>query len=215
MSVKTAVHTVYKSEVGKRLPSVTTVIGILNKPALLKWAWQCGVDGIDYLKARDAAADAGTLAHAMILAHIKDEKLDMSEYSKETIDLAENSFLSYLEWEKNRKLEPVLVEKPLVSAMGYGGTPDFYGKIDGTPTLLDFKTGKGLYDEYTIQISAYNQLLMDNGYQPADSLRLLKIGRDANDNYEEKVISNITIPWEIFKHCLEIYGLQNKLRRGE
>lgn len=209
---KTSVHTVYKSPIGQRLPSVTTVIGILNKPALLKWAWQCGVDGIDYLKARDAAGDAGTLAHAMILAHIKEEPLDQSEYSKETIDLAENSFLSFLSWEKDHHLAPQLVEKPLVSALGFGGTPDFYGLVDAAPTLLDFKTGKGLYDEYTIQLAAYNRLLVDNGYPPAEQFRLLKIGRDANDNYEEKVIKDINIPWQIFENCLRIYQLQKQMK---
>lgn len=209
---KNSVHTVYKSKDGKRLPSVTTILGILNKPALLKWAWQCGIDDIDYLKARDSAADAGTLAHSMILAHLKGEKSDTTEYSKEIIDLAENSFLSYLEWERGKKLEPVLIETPLVSECGYGGTMDFYGKVDDVLTLVDFKTGKGIYDEYIIQVSAYDRLLTDNQYPPAKSWRILRIGRDANDNYEEKVIKDIAPAWAIFQHCLSIYRLQKEMK---
>src|SRR5438093_1588565 len=38
----TASHTVYKNAAGKRVPGVTTILGILNKPALLKWAWEQG-----------------------------------------------------------------------------------------------------------------------------------------------------------------------------
>ena len=31
-------HTVYKTADGIRVPGVTTVLGVLNKPALIKWA---------------------------------------------------------------------------------------------------------------------------------------------------------------------------------
>jgi predicted RecB family nuclease len=205
---KTSVHTVYKVD-DARVPSVTTIIGILNKPALLKWAWQCGVDGIDYLKARDSAADAGTLAHSMILAHLKREELDTSEYSKDTIDQAENSFLSYLNWEKQHTLDPMIVEQPLVhQALKYGGTPDFYGKVDETLSLVDFKTGKGLYPEYEYQLAAYAYMLPEM----PQIFRILRIGRDANDDYEEKTFTQIDKQWEIFNHCLEIYNLQKEMK---
>lgn len=210
---KTAVHTVYKVN-DVRVPSVTTIIGVLNKPALLKWAWQCGVDGIDYLKARDAAADAGTLAHSMILAHLKGEQPDTAEYSKETIDLAENSFLSYLQWEKEHQVKPVLVETPLVDEeYKYGGTPDMVGEVDSELCLVDFKTGKGLYPEYEIQLSAYLNILCKN--YPIKRSRLLLIGRSADDNYTEKTFSDLSLQWQLFTHCLAIYNLQKVINKGE
>ena len=86
---KKKIHTVYKLADGSRVPSVTTALGILNKPKLLNWAWKCGVDGLDYRAVRDNAADIGTLAHYFILCHLKHETPDTSEYSQSDIDKAE------------------------------------------------------------------------------------------------------------------------------
>ena len=86
-------HTQYKLASGTKVPGVTTVLSLLNKPALVKWANNLGLQGIDSNKYRDAAADIGTLAHAMIQAHLQNEKLDTSQYSAQQIDLAENGMV--------------------------------------------------------------------------------------------------------------------------
>jgi len=214
--MKTKLHTVYKLPNNERVPSVTTVLSVLEKEGLHGWIARVTKDGQDWRSVRDAAADAGTLAHSLILAHLKGETLNTDEYSKDTINQAENSFLSYLSWEKGKDIKPVLVETPLVTEMGYGGTPDLYAVIDGVPSLVDFKTGKSIqYDEYVIQVSAYNRLLIDNGYEPAESWRLLRIGRGEDDSYEERYIRDIGTAWQIFVHCLEIYKLQKLLREGK
>ena len=58
---------IYKTKDGKRVPSVTTITGRFKESGgLIWWAWDLGIQGIDYRKVRDSAADAGTLAHAMI-----------------------------------------------------------------------------------------------------------------------------------------------------
>jgi len=212
---KTSTHTVYKLPDGMRVPSVTTVLGILEKEGLHGWIARVTKDGQDWRSVRDAAADAGTLAHSFILAHLKGEKLNADEYSNNTISQALNSFKSYLSWETGKSIKPILVEQPLVTEMGYGGTPDLYAEIDGVPSLVDFKTGKALYSEYEIQIAAYNRLLLDNGYDPAESWRLLRIGRGEDDGYEERYIRDIGASWQIFVHCLEIYKLQKLLKEGK
>ena len=43
---KANAHTQYKLVDGTKVPSVTTVLGILNKPALVKWANNLGLQGI-------------------------------------------------------------------------------------------------------------------------------------------------------------------------
>ncbi len=45
---KTKIHTVYKAKAGERVPYVTTILGILNKPALIEWAWKLGTEGTFY-----------------------------------------------------------------------------------------------------------------------------------------------------------------------
>lgn len=210
VSSRSNIHTPYKLVDGTRVPSVTTVLGELAKPALIHWAWDLGIKQIDYRTYRDELANIGSLAHAMILAHLKSEKPDTSAYSAAQIDLAENCFLSYLEWERQHKLEPIMIEQPLISeAFKYGGTPDYYGKIDNILSLMDFKTGKAIYPEYFYQLAAYSQLLPNM----PDQFRVLNIGRSEDEKFIEQVKSDLTIEWQIFQRALEIYQLKRRINK--
>jgi hypothetical protein len=52
---------------GKRVPSVTTIISrFKDSGGLIHWAWQQGMDGLDYRETRDKAALAGHLAHYLM-----------------------------------------------------------------------------------------------------------------------------------------------------
>jgi len=211
---KTKIHTVYKLGSGERVPSVTTILGILNKPALLDWAWKCGCDGLDYKAVRDQAGDIGTLVHYLIMCHLTKTEPDTSEYSAQDIEKAENCLIKYWDWEKGHETEPVLVETPLVSDVyQFGGTIDFFGVIDGQPTLLDFKTGKAIYPEFFYQLAAYKQLLTEQGYL-VEVTKILRIGRDENEGFEERTLGKLDKQWELFLNCLNIYQLQKEIRKG-
>ena len=211
---KTDIHTVYKLKSGQRVPSVTTVLGILNKPALLNWAWQCGIEDKDYKAVRDNAADIGTLAHLMAIGFLAGKEVDTSEYSKQDIETAENCCLSFWEWSKVHKVDIVFCEKPLISELyKFGGTIDFYGSLDGEPTLLDIKTGKAIYDEMIYQVAAYYYLLRENAY-PVKHIRIIRVSKTANETYEDRFIPQRTIElgYKVFLNCLDIYNIQRLLK---
>jgi len=211
-SKKSKAHITYKFPDGTKVPGVTTVLGVLNKPALVIWANRLGLQGIDSSKYRDEMADIGTLAHQMIVDYFKKEKTDTSEYSKSQIDLAENCLLSFWEWEKGHKIEVILAEAPLISHQyGYGGTIDCFCKLDGQPTLLDFKTGKAIYPEFFYQLAAYEQLLAEARHL-IEVTRILRIGRDADEGFEERTVGKLDKQFEIFKHCLAIYNLKKETK---
>lgn len=208
---KNKIHIRYKTKDGKVVPGVTTVLGILNKPALMHWAWDLGIKGIDYRKFRDDKADIGTLAHYLIMCHLQGIKPDTSDYSANQIDKAENAVISFYEWEKEHKHKPILIEEPLVSERyGYGGTCDLLTEVGNELWLVDFKTGKALYKEFTMQVATYFHLLKENGYA-ADSIKILRIGRDETEGFEEKTIKDCETGWQIFLRCLDIYNLQKLL----
>lgn len=212
-SNKVKIHTVYKPANGERVPSVTTVLGILNKPALLEWAWKLGTEGIDYKAIRDTAADIGSLAHYLILCHLKGIEPDTSEYSQQVIDKAETCLIKFWDWEKGHTLKPTLIETPLVSELyRFGGTPDWFGLIDGVDEMVDFKTGKGLYVEFFYQLAAYNQLLQEAGYV-SKRARILRIGRDENEGFEERMVTGLAKQWDVFLNCLNIYNLQREIKK--
>ncbi len=214
-ATKTKAHTIYKLADGTKVPGVTTVLSVLNKPALVKWANNLGLQGIDSNKFRDKMADIGTLAHLMILNYFKDIEGDYSEYSKDDIDKAENCLISFYSWVKENKVEPIDIEIPLISKrFGYGGTIDLYCKLNGIATLVDFKTSKAIYEEMFIQVAAYWQILVESKRHITQA-RILRIGRDESEGFEDHNITDIDLYWQIFYHALNIYQIKNKIKRGE
>ena len=209
---KSKAHTIYKLEDGTKIPGVTTVLGILNKPALVIWANRLGLQGIDSTKYRDEMADIGTLSHKLILDYFNKVETDTSDYSANQIELAENCLLSFWAWEKEHKIEVVMAEVPMVSNVyKYGGTIDCYCKLDGKMTLLDFKTGKAIYPEMFYQLAAYQELLSETGAL-VENTRILRIGRDADEGFEEQLVDNLEKQFEIFEHCLAIYNLKKEVK---
>lgn len=206
-------HTVYKTANGDRVPGVTTVLGVLNKPALIKWANDLGLQGIDSTKYRDAAASIGTLVHAMVEANLKGLELDVTDFTPNEIQQAEVGFKKFIDWKTNRNFEIIASEQSLVSEINkYGGTIDCVAKVDGKVTLVDFKTGKGVYNEMFAQVSAYNELLKERGIH-TEEIMILRIGRNDDEGFEVRTLqtSDISSYFNIFKSCLDIYEVKKKV----
>lgn len=204
-------HVRYKTSEGKIVPGATTITGLLNKPFLVTWANRLGLEGIDSSTYTDEAAKVGTLAHALIQADLQDDTIDRNLYSPQQMDLAENAVLSFFEWKSHHQIKVIFCEKQMVSdTMLYGGTVDCYCKLDGKPTLLDFKTGKAIYEEYFVQLAAYAELLRENGY-PVEQVRILRVGRDETEGFEERSVADTRKWFEIFKKLLDIYYIKKEL----
>jgi len=201
----------YVDKHGERLPSVTQILGVAwAKPALVAWAHREGVAGRPLNKARDDAAEAGTAAHELILARMGGPPADLTRYSKEAGSAARISDHHAQGWVSEHTFEPVVVETALVSTkMGYGGTPDWYGLLDGIPTVLDLKTG-GLYPEQLVQAAAYRLLLIEAGHK-VDRLLLLRAPRTLSGHPEtlermgEEAIGHYTRGWNA---AMEMYAVR-------
>jgi hypothetical protein len=206
-------HQRYKLLDGTLVPGVTTILDILSKPALIHWAWDLGMKGLDYRKVKDTAASIGTICHYMVECHIKNEKPDLSIYPQDDILKAENSFLGYLEWEKQNNFELIFSEKQLVSERErYGGTADIYAKLNNKKTLIDVKTSKGLYPEYRIQVADYEQLLLENGFLVEDVI-LLKLDKETGEFSCHPI--KINKEYLFFCKLKDIYNLKKQLNGGD
>ena len=166
---------------GKPVPGVTTILGVLNKPALVKWSagmvaeWVAdNPDGVETLRQmgrepminalkavpwdkRDKAADRGSQFHlyAQQLLEGEDVELDADD---ELLPVIENALRFLDEWE----IEPILVEAPVASREHwYAGTADIFAKYKHPVTghqgvaIFDWKTSRGIYPEYAMQLNAY------------------------------------------------------------
>lgn len=208
-------HTKYYLSNGQLVPGVTTILGVINKPALVPWANRLGLEGIKTTEYVDHLADIGTLAHRMIQCHLTGEELDLSDYTPNQVGTAENAVLSFFEWEKGKDLETLESERQLVSeTLCYGGTADWYGKINGRMALLDIKTGKAIYDEHLYQVAAYASLLIENRCT-LDEVRILQVGRDEAEGFSERVIPiGAILPYfQVFKAALELYKAIREAKR--
>lgn len=205
----------YFLEDGTEVPGVTTILSVINKPALVAWANKMGLQGIDTNRHVDELATIGTLAHSLIQAHLSKVAPDLRDYSPNQVGLAENACLSYFEWEKHRQMETILAEQPLVSELGhFGGTPDWYGALDGRRVLLDFKTSRGIYDDHLYQLSAYWHLLREKGHV-VDECRILRVGREPNEGFEERTVSDDSMQpyFDVFSAALSLHQAMKGARR--
>ena len=209
--MKTRAHVRYRLQSGVQCPGVTSITGILAKFPLYNWYWKLGRDGIDHRKHLDFLADIGTLSHAMIFHHLKDTYIETGDYSQNQIELATNSFESFLKWEKQHELKPILLEGQLVSEEHkYGGTPDYFGFVDEELTVLDFKSS-GIYDDQFIQLAGYENLLKEVGHK-VNACRILVIPTAKDKGFREAQREDVSVHWEIFLRCLDIYKLRKELR---
>jgi len=203
-------------ENGKRIrvPGVTTICGVLAKPALIPWANRIGLEGIDVKTYVDTRASMGTCAHNMVEAFLRGEEFDTSEFSQVEIDSAENSVLSFYSWLETHEYEVIGIEMQLSSPdMRVGGTIDIYWTLDGVLTLTDLKTGKAIYRDMGMQVSAYAALLREEGHQ-VDRVSILNIPRAEDEEFRFEVFTRDEEKrfLDVFEHCRAVYELKKSLR---
>ena len=135
----------YRLKDGAPIPGTTTICGAYkDSGGLIHWAWDQGMKGIEYWKARDKAGGIGTEIHAQIEASLK-----------EGVPLP---------WPGLTHIRLVAQEVQLVSEeYQYGGTLDAIG-IDNKDrhVLLDWKTSKGIYTNFMLQLAAYRHIWNEN-----------------------------------------------------
>ena len=208
----------YKTKDGTRVPGVTTIVNVLNKPALVKWANNMGLQGIDTNKYVDSLATAGTLAHYLVeceLTAMIPDPFYLAEFSDVDRSRADNSMMSFYAWQKQHEIKVVGHELELVSEEHrFGGTCDVLAEIDGEMTLVDIKTCKALYgptDEKWTQVAGYHLLLTEAGYAFA-ACRILRIGREESEGFEYADMPRPTLQRERFLACLKLYRIEQELK---
>ena len=143
---------------GERVPGVTTITGQLDwgkSGRLIWWAKKETLEGRDPMQSRDKAANAGTVAHALIEAHLLKRPPELEPNTpKEIIEKGETAFLNFLTWAEGFKLNPRSVEEAMVSRKyRCGTTPDLIAYVQNRLSIVDWKTG-GAYATSYIELAA-------------------------------------------------------------
>jgi hypothetical protein len=110
----------------------------------------------EHTRKRDAAGDIGSLVHGFAEEVICGVVVD-DEFWEATPTEARPGCLAFLQWWngikplKNVESERIVFSKRLF----YCGTCDLFATINGKPTVVDFKTGSGFYEDQPLQLAAY------------------------------------------------------------
>jgi predicted RecB family nuclease len=200
--VKYSAHSTYYNKNKIEVPSVTTVLKILSKPFLTKWANIMGFKRKNIDDILERSSEVGTMVHKTIEAYLMNKYfifIPSRLCSKEVIMLHLNSFI---EWKRKHEVKPIFMEKHMASER-FGGTVDFYGEIDGKKTILDFKTSKQPYSSYFLQLAAYTIMYEEQGYV-VEQVGILNV---KENGYSEKFITREKLePYiQVFKTLVTLF----------
>ena len=122
------------------------------------------------------AGNRGSRIHAAIESFIKgDEIKHDAQFPDSDGNMAELSadeyraLVKFAEWDAVTTPEYIATEKTVISKRyGFAGTLDCLARIDGKLVLIDWKTGKGIYTSYFLQVAALRQAAVEEGLIKAD-----------------------------------------------
>ena len=198
---------------GVEYPSVTTILNVVAKPFLIKWANRLGKEGIDYEEYLKNAANTGTLTHLFIENYInKKNGTDLNNYNKKQLDLANKLFENFKGWYSKQQRNPIFTELSMVSErLGFGGTCDFVFEDNNNFCLVDFKTTTHIQREYFIQLLAYSLLLKEKKGIIVDTLSILRLTEEGYEYQEMKITEAKDKYYEYFMACKTLYEIKKKV----
>jgi hypothetical protein len=206
---------------GDLVPSVTNIIGVMDKPALPRWsalevakkAWELRLslpemeqdDAIDVLKGAPwrkstRAADRGTTIHAYLEARM----LGL------TPEIVEGEALRYRDaaeaWLDDWQPQVIATERT-VFGPDYAGTGDLWCMRDGKVTIVDFKTSKAIYKEAALQIAALwaAPVQADGSVDPAPDDAEGWVVRIGEDGYEARQVVDLAANYEVFRSLIDAW----------
>ena len=215
---KTRAHQKYPLKDGTEVPGASTIAKIgEDSSGLIHWAWKLGMDGQDYRKVRDKAADIGTVAHFMIECFLHNHEPDLSEFSPVDVEKATIAFNNFRRWWDDEGLTVIEPEVQLVSEEYlFGGTIDAPSRDrDGKIVLLDWKTSNAIVGAHKVQLAGYEQLWNENRPDMKIQRRaIVRIGKERAGDFEVSDIFSIQHYWNVFQAKLNLHYAQLQLKKA-
>lgn len=208
-------------------PSVTTIMSVLDKPALVGWKinqhlevahkYSDSLTGMTesqfFAEVKrlaemhmDAAPTAGTNVHQIL-----EDWFNGTSYAPGTYEyeLCEKVWSS-ISFNTNHVIPKGMAEQMIASPLGYAGCVDLVldGWIIDYKTKLEaskFKPGKMVYDEHVIQLAAYRKEINPSA-RCANIFICIETGEvDFHEHPEDELQRG----WKIFDYALQIWKLKN------
>ena len=203
-------HSTYINKNEVEVPSVTTIIKLLNKPFIAKWANSLGWKRQSYDKVLEESSNKGTFVHEVLHEYLFKEGKKFDVSNPDVLNFLYENIDTFKEFEKDFDIKPIWGEKSFALEK-FGGTVDLYCELDGQFTILDFKTSKRFYSSHFIQLGAYIQLVEANGNK-VDQVAILRI---KEGEYEIKIIQRDEMETYInlFNKLVDIFFIVYELNK--
>ncbi len=216
---------------GRRIPSVTTILGVLDKPGLPYWsAGLVARDAItshDYWgqrihngedpeqvirdlkrtpwKERDKAARRGTRIHQVLEAAAHGDPTDcprdLLPMAQQAVDLLDREDVRTLETEA----------RGYNRELWYAGTIDLIATVRGETWLLDWKSSRSIHETHVMQVAAYAHmdtiLTIDGEEKPMSHIDRLGIIHISDDSASLVDVGDPDGPaWDMFQAAHTIHS---------
>ncbi len=188
---------------GSLYVSVTTVLTVVNRPQLNKWRVDLGHEEAD--RQMNEAGDLGTSVHQLCEAIASGEPWAAAD---ERMELMANA---YEDWFNTYVKKVLHVEKTCFHPLyKYAGTCDAIVIIKGdrTPTILDVKTGKGLWPEIPLQLAAYQGALVTERIHAKRRL-VVHLNKEKPGVIKTKDYYDESRDFRLFTYALELWRYFN------
>lgn len=206
---------------GRGLPGVTTIVRVLDKPALLQWAADEALDAISKVKEptpqdweaarfawrtkRDKAGEKGTATHDIVEAYVREWIAEWSgnvfgEWVEQT-DI-DPRVMPFVQWAADNAITFLDCEVVQYSEEHwFAGRFDLLYEDKGGVWLGDIKTSKGVYPDYFAQLGGYDIMCTERGVH-VDHRAVLHLGKEltVHPSFDQQRDR------DFFLACLKIYN---------
>ena len=159
----------YTTPSGKRLPSVTTVVGAMKKQAIMEWRNRVGE--VEANRISKLATGRGNRVHDLAERYLKTEKIEWVREMPDSVEMF-RTLIPHLHRINNIHY----IEQALWSErIGLAGRVDLIAEWDGVLSVIDFKTSKKIkkkedIQDYFAQCTAYAGMYEEHVSVPVDQI---------------------------------------------
>jgi len=187
------------------LPSVTTILGVHNNPALNRWRANLGTEAAELYS--EQTADIGKESH-LFVAQLSQGKAISKLLWSQLDETIKNGIRAYERFRQKTNLITIESEKVVYHlGLHYAGTLDRWGIIKGEEAICDWKTGSRFFPAHMAQVVAYYKALRAMGLgTKVRRLYAVNLNRETGNYSPHSIPTSECAPyWAYFKACLNLF----------
>lgn len=215
---------------GNIVDGCTSVLKVIDKPALLPWGVKVTCDYIEknlkvgvpldeiqkmnlikeakaqHRSKKTDAGDLGTLLHSLV------EKVAKKQpYDEPVNPILKTSFDQFRAWVKENEVEFLASERKVYSRQhNVAGTLDLIMRIKGKVVLGDIKTASGVWNEMFLQTNFYKGAMQEEfPDKHIDHVAIIRCGKDGT--FEVKEANDFEENFKAFLAALTLYRRLKKM----